>query len=247
MQVRLIQEYHQAPLNRPCNQCRNEFHRYISGDNDADIPSAIGRWRNNHRQYQCLALMARDGLAVPASGCAVEHQSIISGRMAVWQCSNHLSPSVISDARIFKAALAHTRCPLTIRILHGNFLVRLQVSVLQRRESDLVEIILLEGRWSGEGGRGSAVRAMCNCAGGLTVLLELEWPLRRRMSYFLVELPNMEGWYLIPTKTTVASRLGSALRALTHSLTTSSSRTKCSLANESLQRKGHVGRHRCLR
>ena len=95
--------------------------------------------------------MARDVLVVPASGCAVERQSIISGRMAVWQC-NHLSPSVISDARIFKVALAHTRCPLTIRILHGNFLIRLQVSVLQRRGSDLVEIILLEDERAREDG-----------------------------------------------------------------------------------------------
>ena len=55
--------------------------------------------------------MARDVLAVPASGCAVERQFSISGRMTVWQ-RNRLSPSVISDSMIFKAALAHTRCPL---------------------------------------------------------------------------------------------------------------------------------------
>ena len=95
--------------------------------------------------------MARDVSAVPDSGCAVERQSIIFERMAVWQC-NHLSPSIISDTRIFKAALAHTKCPLTIRILHGNFLVRLQVSVLQICKSDLVEIILLEDERAQEDG-----------------------------------------------------------------------------------------------
>jgi len=52
---------------------------------------------------------------VPASSCAVERQFSISGRMTVWEC-NRLSPHVISDAIIFKAALAHTRCPLHAKL-----------------------------------------------------------------------------------------------------------------------------------
>jgi hypothetical protein len=55
--------------------------------------------------------MVRDVLAVHASGCAVERQFSVSGRMTVWQ-RNRLSPKVISDAMIYKASLAHTRCPL---------------------------------------------------------------------------------------------------------------------------------------
>jgi hypothetical protein len=52
-------------------------------------------------------------LAVPASDCAVERQFSISGRMTVWQRSR-LSPNVISDAMIYKAAITHTRCPLRV-------------------------------------------------------------------------------------------------------------------------------------
>ena len=55
--------------------------------------------------------MVRDVLAVPASGCAVERQFSISGRMTIWQ-RNRLSPKVISDSMIYKGALAKTRCPL---------------------------------------------------------------------------------------------------------------------------------------
>ena len=55
--------------------------------------------------------MARDVLAVPASGCAVERQFSISGRMTVWQ-RHRLSPRVTSAAMIFKTAPAHTRCLL---------------------------------------------------------------------------------------------------------------------------------------
>ena len=55
--------------------------------------------------------MARDVLAVPASGCAVERQFSVSGRMAIWQ-RNRLSPRIISDSMIYKSTLAKTRRPL---------------------------------------------------------------------------------------------------------------------------------------
>jgi len=104
-------EYHQTLLSRSSKRRRNDYDRFIEIPNDPDIPSGIGWWKAHYVQYPDLALMARDVLAVPASGCAVERQFSISGRIAVWQ-RNRLSPRVISDAMIFKAALAHTRCPL---------------------------------------------------------------------------------------------------------------------------------------
>ena len=42
-------------------------------------------------------------LAVPVSGYAVEHQFSVSEKMTVWPC-NHLSPNIISDVVIYKAA-----------------------------------------------------------------------------------------------------------------------------------------------
>jgi hypothetical protein len=62
-----------------------------------------------------MGRMVRDVLAVPASGCAVERQFSVSGKMTVWQ-RNRLSPKIISDAMIYNAALAHTRCPLHVEL-----------------------------------------------------------------------------------------------------------------------------------
>ena len=104
-------EYHQNLLNRSAKRRRNDYDRFIDSPNDPDIRSGLGWWKAHYIHYKDLAMMARDVLAVPASGCAVERQFSISGRIAVWQ-RNRLSPRVILDAMIFKAALTHTRCPL---------------------------------------------------------------------------------------------------------------------------------------
>ena len=58
-----------------------------------------------------MGRMVSDVLAVPTSGCAVERQFSVSGKMTVWQ-RNHLSPKIISNAMIYKAALIHIKCPL---------------------------------------------------------------------------------------------------------------------------------------
>ena len=55
--------------------------------------------------------MARDVLAVPASGCTVEREFSISGRIATWQ-RNRLSPSTISDSMIYKSGLKRKRLAL---------------------------------------------------------------------------------------------------------------------------------------
>ena len=49
--------------------------------------------------------MARDVLVVPTSKCNIEWQFSISGRIAIWQ-RNNLSPRTISNAIIYKAAVA---------------------------------------------------------------------------------------------------------------------------------------------
>jgi len=51
-----------------------------------------------------LSFMARDNLAVPASGCAVERQFSISGRIVSWERSR-LKGETISDSMMFKAGL----------------------------------------------------------------------------------------------------------------------------------------------
>ena len=68
-------------------------------------------------QYPDLSMMARDVLPVPSSGCAVERQFSISGRLTIWQ-RNRLTPKVIADFMIYKSALAKTRCPLRAELNH---------------------------------------------------------------------------------------------------------------------------------
>jgi hypothetical protein len=53
-------------------------------------------------------MMARDMLAVPTSGCLIERQFSISGRMAIWQ-RNKLSALTISNSMMYKATLTKTR------------------------------------------------------------------------------------------------------------------------------------------
>ena len=48
--------------------------------------------------------MARDVLAVPASGCAVEREFSVLGRIATWQY-NCLNSSTIADSMFYKGEL----------------------------------------------------------------------------------------------------------------------------------------------
>jgi hypothetical protein len=48
--------------------------------------------------------MARNTLAVPASGCSVERMFSVSGRIATWQRSR-LRDTTISDLMMYKAAM----------------------------------------------------------------------------------------------------------------------------------------------
>ena len=87
------------------NACR---HRFIQEyDNPPNNPShQIG-----NPLYPDLSRMARDVLPVPASGCAVEREFSISGRMAIWQ-RNRLGARTISESMMYKAALRKTRTPM---------------------------------------------------------------------------------------------------------------------------------------
>jgi hypothetical protein len=51
-----------------------------------------------------LVKMARNTLAVPASGCSVERLFSVSGRIATWQRSR-LRDATISDLMMYKAAM----------------------------------------------------------------------------------------------------------------------------------------------
>jgi len=105
------ERYKQQCLSLRNTQPRNEYDRYIEIPNDDDIKSSLIWWRDNAAAYSDLAKMARDVLAVPASGCSIQRQFSISGRIAIWQQSR-LSPRTISNAIIYKAAVARKGEPL---------------------------------------------------------------------------------------------------------------------------------------
>jgi hypothetical protein len=109
--VREDADYHQHLVERTTKRRKNDYDRYIEIPNDPDIESCLAWWRDRGGAFPDLSKMARDVLPVPASGCAVERQFSISGRMAIWQ-RNRLSTKTISDAMMYKGALAKSASPM---------------------------------------------------------------------------------------------------------------------------------------
>jgi len=66
------ERYKRQRLSLRNTQPRNDYDRYIEIPNDPDITSSLIWWRDNATAYGDLAKMARDVLAVPASGCSIE-------------------------------------------------------------------------------------------------------------------------------------------------------------------------------
>jgi hypothetical protein len=97
-------EFQQLLEQRSVKRRRNDFDRYIEILNDTSIGSSLDWWRVNQNNFPDLGRMARDVLAVPASGCTVERTFSVSGRIATWQ-RNRLSAESISNIMLFKASL----------------------------------------------------------------------------------------------------------------------------------------------
>ena len=98
-------EFHAMLAKRAAIRARiHDFDRYINVPNDPSIKSVLGWWRANQAAFPNLAKMARDTLAIPASGCSVERMFSVSGRIATWQRSR-LRDSTISDLMMYKAAM----------------------------------------------------------------------------------------------------------------------------------------------
>ena len=78
------EEFQNILAKRSAKKQRSDFDRYIEIPNDSGIQSSLGWWKQNQSASPDLAKMARDVLAVPASGCAVEREFSISGRIATF-------------------------------------------------------------------------------------------------------------------------------------------------------------------
>jgi hAT family C-terminal dimerisation region len=89
--------------NRSKKRRRNDFDRYIEIPEDYEART-LPWWKDHHTSYLDLNMQARDNLAVPASGCEVERQFSVSGRIATWE-RNRLNSQTISDSMMYKSAM----------------------------------------------------------------------------------------------------------------------------------------------
>src|SRR5579859_2224430 len=79
----------------------NEFTDYIAKRRDKSVTNMLSWWKNAQAMYPKLSKMARDVMAVPATGAGVEREFSISGRVVTKQ-RNSLKPSTICDLMQYK-------------------------------------------------------------------------------------------------------------------------------------------------
>jgi len=83
----------------------NEFSRYMQIKRDSTITNVLEWWKGSQSIYPKLSKMARDVMAVPATGAGVEREFSISGRVVTKQ-RNRLTPTTIRDLMQYKRWVA---------------------------------------------------------------------------------------------------------------------------------------------
>ena len=83
----------------------NEFSSYMQIKRDSTITNALEWWKGSQSMYPKLSKMARDVMAVPATGAGVEREFSISGRVVTKQ-RNRLTPTTIRDLMQYKRWVA---------------------------------------------------------------------------------------------------------------------------------------------
>ena len=59
----------------------NEFDPFVGSKRHADVKYPLLWWANSHSTFPCLANIACDVYAVPATGCGVEREFSMSGNV----------------------------------------------------------------------------------------------------------------------------------------------------------------------
>src|SRR5579859_6399106 len=90
----------------------NEFTDYIAKKRDKSVTDTLSWWKNAQTMYPKLSKMARDVMAVPATGAGVEREFSISGRVITKQ-RNCLKPSTIRDLMQYKSWVVKHRITFT--------------------------------------------------------------------------------------------------------------------------------------
>lgn len=101
-------EFNALLAARTTKRVKNDYDQYMDTPNDVTLRSPLEWYKANHLSVPDLAKMARDVLAVPASGSAVERVFSVSGRIASWQ-RNRLSAETISNLMMFKCGMKDSK------------------------------------------------------------------------------------------------------------------------------------------
>ena len=129
----------------------NEFTSYMQIKRDSTITDAIEWWKGSHSMYPRLSKMARDVLAVPATGAGVEREFSIAGRVVTKQ-RNQLSPSTIQDLMQYKRWVARQgtvipeeekvwECLLTLKMMRWTMRWRMKVLRMKRKMKRMVDFL----------------------------------------------------------------------------------------------------------
>jgi hypothetical protein len=83
----------------------DELELYLKTKRDKSIIDQLPYWRKDGSMFPNLKKNARDIMAIPATGCGVEREFSISGRM-VTKHRNRLGGNTIGDLMFFKRSIA---------------------------------------------------------------------------------------------------------------------------------------------
>ena len=101
-------EFNALLEQRTTKRLKNDFDRYIDTPSDVTLKCPLMWYKDNRSDNPDLGRMARDVLAVPASGSTVERVFSVSGRIATWQ-RNRLGPETISNLMMFKCGMNNSK------------------------------------------------------------------------------------------------------------------------------------------
>jgi len=97
-----VDDYESFLQNQACQQTKNEFDHYMGLPTPPHSSgTALDWWKRNAKEYPRLSRMARDVLAVPATGAGVEREFSIAGKITT-TLQACLDPATIEPTMMYK-------------------------------------------------------------------------------------------------------------------------------------------------
>ena len=94
-----------------CDSEFNEFDHYLRGKREKSVVHPLAWWAKSQGMFPKLSKMVRDVYAVPPTGCGVEREFSISGRVVTKQ-RNRLCAKTIRDIMQYKRWVARNGVPI---------------------------------------------------------------------------------------------------------------------------------------